>query len=133
MKQGYVLLLHENCLGDSLILMALKNEDILVGKLIATCTSDYKSSWLTFVGDSKQVLLNKNTELVFRVLIKTKTWPIYFPSYIQIMRELIFSVKTLYSQVAYLPETYVHFVSSCKGIFCKIEPVICWKLPLDSV
>lgn len=133
MKQGYVLLLHENCLGDSLILLALKTEDILVGKLIATCTSDYKSSWLTFVGDSKQVLLNKNTELVFRVLIKTKTWPIYFPSYIQIMREQIFSVKTLYSQVAYLPETYVHFVSSCKGIFCKIEPVICWKLPLDSV
>lgn len=133
MKQGYVLLLHENFLGDSLILLALKNEDILVGKLIATCTSDYKSSWLTFVVDSKQVLLNKNTELVFRVLIKTKTWPIYFPSYIQIMREQIFSVKTLYSQLAYLPETYVHFVSSCKGIFCKIEPVICWKLPLDSV
>lgn len=133
MKQGYVLLLHENFLGDSLILLALKNEDILVGKLIATCTSDYKSSWLTFVVDSKQVLLNKNTELVFRVLFKTKTWPIYFPSYIQIMREQIFSVKTLYSQLAYLPETYVHFVSSCKGIFCKIEPVICWKLPLDSV
>ena len=87
MKQGYVLLLHENFLGDSLILLALKNEDILVGKLIATCTSDYKSSWLTFVVDSKQVLLNKNTELVFRVLIKTKTWPIYFPRYIQIMRE----------------------------------------------
>ena len=87
MKQGYVLLLHEDCLGDSIILMALKTEAILVGQLIATCTSDYKSSWLTFVGDSKQVLLNKNTELVFRVLIKNKTWPIYFPSYIQIMRE----------------------------------------------
>lgn len=72
MKQGYVLLLHENCLGDSLILLALKNEDILVGKLIATCTSDYKSSWLHLQQIRNKYYLTKIPSLFLEFSLKLK-------------------------------------------------------------
>lgn len=134
MKQGYVLLLHENFLGDSLILLALKNEDILVGKLIATCTSDYKSSWLHLQQIRNKYYLTKIPSLFLEFSLKLKLGQYIFLATSRLCENRYSQLKLcIPNQLNYLPETYVHFVSSCKGIFCKIEPVICWKLPLDSV